>query len=233
MKAMAALASALALAGAPGPASARAPDIASCPVPEQPDGGEVQRTAPLPVPVALRALLHADRHRFAVATLAGTTVCIDTSWTESVSDVALSADKRFLTYAWQGNEANGTILIDRSGRGGVHEVGARPVFSPARRMFAAVDQTEAEFGSLSGFKVWRVSPTGISEAGKVEDIPRMNDWRIDGWTGETCVNLSAIPFNRTPDDPGQWSRARRDRFSAAPGRLGWAVTPSRTGCPAP
>ena len=58
----------------------------------------------------------------------------------------------------------------------------------------------------------------------------MNNWRIDGWVGENCVNLSAIPFDRSPEDPGQWARARRDRFVARPTRRGWTVAPSRTGC---
>ncbi len=194
------------------------PNLPGCPRPEQPDGGERQRKGPLPVPAALRGQLRSSLHHFAIASRAGPPVCVDTSWMESVEDLALSPDGRFLTFGWLGYETYGYQLIDRAGRGKAHEIGARPVFSPSRRQFAAIDQTESEFGALSGLKVWRVTPAAVTEAGAVEDIPRMYDWRIDGWVGEGCLNLSALPLDQA-DKP----KARRLRYAARGGARGWRV----------
>ena len=219
---------AAALMAAPALAAA-SPNLPGCPAPEQPDSGERQRKGPLPVPAALRAQLRSSLYHYAIASRAGPPVCVDTSWIESIDGMALSPDGRFLTFRWIGYETYGYLLIDRAGRGKAHEIGARPVFSPSRGQFAAIDQTESEFGSLSGLKVWRVTPTAVTEAGKVEDIPRMYDWRIDAWLGEACLNLSAVPLEQA-DDP----KAQRRRYVARIGPRGWRVSAASPAnrCPA-
>lgn len=213
-------------AGAP-PASA--PDLRACPRVTSAENGDRHRTVPLPVPARFRSLLKSGLDHFAVATLGGRTVCADTSWVERADGLDLSPDGRFLSFRWLGYESYGFTLVDRAGRGGAHEIGARPVFSPSRRHFAAVDQSESEFGSLSGLKFWRVAPTAVIEIGKVEDIPRMYDWRIDGWVGEACLNLSALPLDQA-DNP----KTRRLRYAARHVGPGWKVLPAAAAsrCPA-
>jgi hypothetical protein len=218
------MALALGLAVIAAPALA-APDARTCPRPASPDGGERQRKTPLPVPPALRPTMGSSLYHYAVASHAGTRICVDTSWMETAETIAATPDLRFISFGWLGYETYGYILVDRAGRGKVHEIGAKPVFSPSRRLFAAIDQTESEFGSLSGLKVWRVDPAAVVEIGAVADIPRMYDWRIDGWAGEACLNLSAIRFEEQQRDVPV-DRMRRIRFVAKSGRGGWRVLPA-------
>lgn len=209
-----------------------APDAKTCPRPAAPDSGERQRTRPLPVPAALAPTMASSLYHYAVASHAGARICVDTSWMETAEHVAATPDLRFISFGWLGYETYGYVLIDRAGRGKVHEIGARPVFSPSRRLFAAIDQTESEFGSLSGLKVWQVTPAAVTEAGAVADIPRMYDWRIDGWAGETCLNLSAIAFAEQRREVPV-AQMRRTRFIARRTGSAWRVLPagSANRCP--
>lgn len=216
---------ALGLAAIATPALA-APDARTCPRPAAPDGGERQRTKPLPVPAALRPTMGSSLYHYAVASHSGARICVDTSWMESAENLAATPDLRFVSFGWLGYETYGYVLIDRAGRGKVHEIGAKPVFSPSRRLFAAIDQTESEFGSLSGLKVWRVDPAAVVEAGAVADIPRMYDWRIDGWAGEACLNLSAVAFAEQQRG-GEIAAMRRTRFVARRIGAAWRVLPAR------
>lgn len=206
------------------PALAAPPDARSCPRPEVPEAGERQRTRPLPVPASLRAVMSSSLYHYAVSTLSGGRACIDTSWMETAESHTFSADRRFVTFLWHGYESYGHKLIDRSGKGQVVEVGAMPVFSPSRHLFASVDQTESEFGSQSGFALWRVDPVGVSEVGRLDDIPRMYGWRIDGWAGETCINLSAVPFERMKGGDEDVTKLPRDRFTARAAGKAWRIT---------
>jgi hypothetical protein len=206
-------------------ANAAAPNLAACPPVQQAEGWERERRRPLAVPVTLRTMLRSDLLHYAVATLGGSTVCLDTSFMESADKLALSPDGRFLSFGWLGYESYGHIVVDRAGKGAVIETGVAPHFSPSRRFFAAADQTESEFGSLSGLAVWRVDAAGTTEVGRVDELPRMNDWRIDGWNGESCIDLSAVPFEESANAP-------RVRFHAGPGKDGWHVARSAKGCAA-
>ncbi|MBV1690966.1 hypothetical protein KRR38_25630 [Novosphingobium sp. G106] len=218
------MAIAIASAGLLPPTLAKAaPDLAACPPVKQAEGWERERARPLAVPEALRAVLRSDLLHYAVATLGGGTVCLDTSFMETTDKLALSDDKRFLSFGWLGYESYGHIVVDRTGKGAMIETGVAPHFSPSRRYFAAADQTESEFGSLSGLAVWRVDATGTTEIGRIDELPRMNDWRIDGWSGESCVDLSAVPFEQS-------AKAPRVRFRAGPGKDGWQVARSAKGC---
>jgi hypothetical protein len=217
---------------AAGTAHAAAPDLKTCPRPESPDGGERSRTDPLPVPAALRDVVKASLYHYAVATLGGGTICVDTSWIETAEEIALSDDKRFFSFGWLGYESYGHKLVDRAGRGQVLETGVDVAFSPSRALLAAVDQTESEFGSLSGLAVWRAGPAGVTEVASLEDIPRAHRWRIDRWAGETCIQLSAIPFDKLPEDPADWDKAPRDRYAATAGKRGWSLGRPGSRCPA-
>lgn len=208
-------------------ATAPAPNLASCPRVEQAEGWERERSKPLPVPAALRPVLKADLLHYAVATLGGNTVCTDTSFMESVDKLALSPDGRFLSFGWTGYESYGHVVIDRIGKGEVIETGVVPVFSPSRRYFAAADQTESEFGSLSGLAVWEAGSAGTREIGRVTELPRMQGWRIDSWSGESCINLSAVSLDLPPEAS---ARAARVRYRAGPGKDGWRVTRASGGC---
>lgn len=200
------------------------PDLAQCPAPESPDGGERQRTRALPVPAPLRSIMKSELLHYTVATLGGGTLCIDTSWKDTAEDISLSPDGRFLSFGWMGYETYGHIVVDRTGKGEEIDTGVAPVFSPSRRYFAAADQTESEYGSLSGLAVWEVGPAGTKEIGRVDGLPRMNGWRIDSWGSESCIEMSAIPQDQSPET------GQRIRFRAGPGKDGWHVAREPKGC---
>lgn len=211
------------LAATAAQAAPKPPDLALCPANAPGNSGEITRTRPLPVPRALRGLLRSDFGHFAIATLGGGTVCVDTSWIERTEDLVLTRDGRFLQFHWLGYETYGHVVVDRSGKGQVVDTGVRPVFSPSRGLLAAVDQTESEFGTLSGLAVWRVGPTGLIEVARIADLPRSQHWRIDRWAGERCIQLSAVPFDARIESAADLERARRDSFTARIGSRGWKV----------
>ena len=231
---------ALALAGLAAPGLATPawavgpPDPRGCPRPAVPDAGERERTKPLPVPPLLRSVMGSSLYHYAVSTLGGARICVDVSWVNTAEHHTLSPDRRFVTFGWLGYESYGHKLIDRSGAGQVVEVGAMPVFSPSRRLFAAVDQTESEFGSLSGLAIWRVRAAGVAEVARIEDLRRMYGWRIDGWAREDCIDLSAVPFGRMKGGDEDVAKLRRDRFVARPRAGTWRVVPAAGAnrCPA-
>ncbi len=142
-------------------------------------------------------------------------------------------NKRFLSFAWDGDEANGHILVDRSGRGQVVETGRAPVFSPSRNRLASIEISESGFGALNAFLVMQVQASGVRQLARIEDIPLHADWRIDSWAGENCINLSAVPQSRVPTNWNDLPRARRDRYVARAGAAGWTLLPAQgRGCPA-
>lgn len=212
--------------GTPALAAETPPDLRRCPRAASPDSGERERAKPLPVPAALRGIVRSDLYHYAVSTLTGATICDDVSWVNQIDEVRLTPDRRFLTYSWLGYESYGHKLIDRAGRGKVLEVGAAPVFSPARGLFASVDQTESEFGAQSGLVIWRIAPGAVAEVARLEDIPRMYGWRIDGWGGEACLKLSAIPHTLIRGGDQDTSKLRRSAFVAKPAGRAWRLAPA-------
>jgi hypothetical protein len=175
----------------------------------------------------LLGALRSSLHHFAVTTLNGGAVCIDTSWMETAEDLALSVDGRFLSFGWLGYETYGHYMVDRAGKGTVIETGVAPVFSPSRRLFAAADQTESEFGSLSGLAVWRVDATGTTEIGRIAELERLDAWRVDRWVGEACIELSALPNGVDPDEARP---SQRIRFRAGLAKDGWRIARAPRGC---
>jgi hypothetical protein len=209
----------LAMSALPAAAATPAPNPATCPRPKGGADSERQRKHALPVPATLRGLVGSDLVHFAVATLAGGTVCVDTGWMETADNLALSADGRFLQFGWHGNESFGHVVVDRTGRGQVVDTGVTPVFSPSHGKLAAIDMSESGFGALDAFAVWRIDAVGLHQLAKIDDLPSQADWRIDRWVGETCIQLSALPL-----DVGERAKAPRLRFAARPKGSGWAVT---------
>ena len=215
------------------PAMARAPDLAACPRLKPEETADRQRRGPLPIPPAFQQIARANLDHIAVATQTGTTLCVNSASMEQVSLFRLSTDKRFLGFDWSGYEAGGYMLVDRSGRGQAIDTGAAPTFSPSRNRLAAIEISESGFGSLNAFLVMQVEATGLRQLAKLEDIPVHVDWRIDSWAGENCINLSAVPQNRVPENWNDLPKTRRDRYVARPGARGWTLAPAQgRGCPA-
>jgi hypothetical protein len=175
------------------------PDLAACPPRDPVDEGLRQRTRAIPVPAALREVMRADLDDFALSTLDGGTVCVEAIWMESIRDPELSPDGRFASFGWDGYEAYGHIVVDRRGKGVVVDTGMPPVASPSGKLLASIDLGEAGFGALNAFAIWEVAPDGLREVAKQENVPPVTDWRIDGWAGEACIDVSG----RTWEDLAQ------------------------------
>ena len=209
----------LAAPSTPAPAS---PDLAACPAREPVEEGLRERTKPIAVPAAFGQVMRSDMDNFAFTTTGGATICVDVSWLESIRDPALSPDKRFASFDWDGYEAYGHVIVDRSGKGQVVDTGVPPVASPSGKLLAAADLGEAGFGALNAFAVWRIEPTGLRQLATHEDMSA-TDWRIESWAGEACIDLSAIPWDGYTGDPN----TPRARFHAREGE-GWRLEPG--GC---
>lgn len=209
------------------------PDPRSCPRPTSPESGERERAKPLAVPRMLREMMGSSLYYLTLSTLGGGRICIDVSWVNEADKFTLSPDRRFVSFRWIGYETYGHKLVDRTSRGNIVEVGAMPVFSPSRRRFAAIDQDESDSGSIYGLVLWRVRMAGVEELARLDDIPKMTDWRIDGWAGEDCLNLSAISNDRIKGGDQDIKVLPRDRFIARPRTGTWQVIPAAGGnrCP--
>lgn len=203
------------------------PDLSVCPQAEPVE--ERIRTKPIPVPAAFDRLAASGMDHFAFTTASGSTICVDTTWLESINDARLSDDGRFASFVWVGYEAFGHVIVDRSGKGQVIDTGNAPVRSPSGRRFASVDLGEAGFGSLNAFAVWDIKPVGLRQIAEVSEGFPSGDWRIEGWQGESCVRLSLVPTERYPEDYRDLETAPRDPWSAAEAN-GWI--PVAGGCPA-
>lgn len=210
----------------PTPTATPEPDLAACAKAEPVE--ERIRTKPIPVPAAFRGLAASSMDHFAFTTAEGSTVCVDTTWLESIDDAQLSEDDRFASFGWLGYEAYGHVIVDRSGKGQVVDTGNPPVWSPGGKRFAAVDLSESGFGSLNAFAVWDVRPTGLRQIAEVSEGPPSGDWRIDGWQGESCVRLSLLPSDRYPEDYRDMEKTPRDPWFAAEAN-GWR--PEAGSCP--
>jgi hypothetical protein len=198
------------------------PDLAACPAREAVDEEMRARTAPIPVPPVLREVMRSDMNNFALVTLEGATVCVDASWFEGIREPALSADKRFASFDWDGYESYGHVIVDRDGKGVVVDTGTPPVASPSGKLLAAADLSESGFGALNAFAVWQAD--GLRQLAKHEDASQVTDWRIDRWAGEDCIELSAVRWEDTTGEGGE----PRQPYSARRSN-GWRLEPGH--CP--
>ncbi|KPL69716.1 hypothetical protein SZ64_18030 [Erythrobacter sp. SG61-1L] len=206
------------------------PDLAACKPSETADEDYRERKAPIPVPPAFDGLVRSDMDHFAVSTANGHTICVDTGWMEGIEDAKASHDQRFLSFAWGGYEAFGFIVVDRSGLGQVIETGTAPLSPPGGMRFASVDLSESAFGGFNAFGVWQIEPVGLRPLAKVEEGMPSGDWRLEGWAGDGCVNLSVIPNDRYPSDAGLVDITTRDPWHATEAEK-WALKPGA--CPKP
>ena len=205
----------------PGTERVAAPDLALCPRREQIEEGLRERSVPIAVPEALRDVMRSGFDNLAFNTRDGATLCVDASWMETIRNAALSPDRRFVEFDWIGYEAFGHVIVDRSGKGQVVDTGVLPAISPSGKLLAAADLGEAGFGALNAFAVWRIAPTGIVEVARQEDASFATDWRMEGWAGETCVDLSATPW-----EDGTGEVEARQPFRARESN-GWHLEPGR------
>ena len=211
------------------PEAAARPDPAQCPKLKRDDeNGLLERKKPLPVPKALAAVAATDMNQLAVTTLDGKTGCVDVRWMEMVDGMALSKDKRFLSFGWDGYEAYGHVIVDRQAGGQSLDTGEAPVWSGSGQRLAAVDLSESAFGALNGFGVWDVTPQGFKQLALVTDALPSGDWRSEGWRGERCVALSLLPSERMPEDAMAVDKAPRDPWFASESKQ-W--NPQAGSCP--
>ena len=217
-------------AEAPVPTVAARPDLSACPRAEP---NELRiRTAPIAVPAAFEGIAASSMDHLAFTTLDGDTICVDTTWLESVDGAELSKDGRFASFSWGGYEAFGHVIVDRSGNGQVIDTGNPPVRSPKGERIAAVDLSESGFGSLNAFAVWDISPSRLIERARLERLPQLSDWRIDRWVGERCLELSGVLFEDAPEDHRLIGEAPRQRYIAREVGSTWRVVPAPAGgCP--
>ncbi len=200
------------------------PDLATCPASDLADEDYRERAAPIPVPPELAALVKSDMDHFAISTLSGSTICVDTGWMEAIDGAKSSFDQRFLSFEWSGYEAFGHIVVDRSGQGQVVETGNAPLAPPSGLRFASIDLSESGFGGFNAFGVWQVETLGLRVLAYVQDGLPAGDWRVTGWSGDACVNISFLPIERQPGDAESFETAARDAWFASEAS-GWAPAP--------
>lgn len=207
------------------------PSPARCPATPPIDSEANERKGPLQMPPRFAAIIRSSRTNLAVWTLGNANFCYPINNVSEARNFETLADFRFISFDWYGYEEGGHIIIDRTGRGQAVDTGAKPVFSPSGRQMAAVEFSESGFGSLNGFAIWQVNPVGLRRTVMLGNIPSLVDWRIDGWSGESCVNLSGIPNSRIPEGNQNYSKVARDRYIARPAGATWRLTRARA-CPA-
>lgn len=209
------------------------PDLSSCaPVQAGPDW-EISRKGPLELPPALAGIAASDFDHIAFVTLGAATLCIDTSWMDGASDMALSPDGGFVTFKWYGFEDYGAKLVDLRGEGSLVETGETPVRSPSGRLVAAVEYSESGFGSLNALGLWDIASSPVREVAIIQFPEGYTDWRFDGWASDQCLWVSATTFERLGDDGLGPDEAARDGFVSKEAR-GWQVEPAgERGCAAP
>ncbi|MGX7894427.1 hypothetical protein [Tsuneonella sp. HG222] len=220
----------------PEPADARAlvavataagpPDASSCKLAEPLADAERIRSAPLPVPPALAAIVSASVDVYAVHTLGGGTYCVDTRWMEKADAMELSADGRFLSFGWTGYESYGHLLVDRSGAGQEIDTGQPPKNSPSGKLLAALEWSESGYGALQGLAVWRIDPVGVTLLAKEEDLPFLFQWQIDRWEGDRCLEVSAVANEDVPSEGWVTDPAVRRHFTYRARDSGWIMAPA-------
>lgn len=225
---------AFAFCAAPAFARSGAPDLAACAGTGSAEAGEIERRKPIAVPAAWSGLVRSDLTHFAIGTLGGDTLCVDTSGMEAISDPELSPDGRFLRFGWYGYEVGGYVIVDRSGAGSHFDTGDKPIPSPGGGLAAVVQYSEAAFGTLEGFGVWAMSTPPMRELARLSFPEGLTDWRMDGWHGDSCVLLSALRFDDVAYGGGNGPNAGRRPYAAIAGTTGWRIAPGGSAaCPRP
>ena len=128
--------------------------------------------------------------------LRGKPICITLGGIVGEATDFSSYSTRFLGFYHSGDEAFGYRLVDRVGATDI-ETGDFPEFSDDGTMFAAIQIVDVDdmAGDFDGIGVWEVLPDRVVtrfslDADKAP--PRLDDWQIDRWVGNRCIELSAI-----------------------------------------
>lgn len=208
------------------------PDLSTC-KPYGPEEYRDRKASPaLKFPPRFAGIVATRPDQLAVLTLSGKTLCSDARWHDRASNPTLSADGRFVGYEWDGYEAFGYMLIDRSGAGVAIETGDKPVPSPSGKRLASVQWSESGFEAFSGAMILETVPGPLRIIGKVENLPEgLTDWRFDHWRNDGCFELSSVRFEDIPDDGQITPKTVRQRFIAREVNAKWSVE-AFDACPA-
>lgn len=184
------------------------------------DGATPERDAELALPSEWTGFADMSMHWLAVRSQLGSVHCVETTWA-IVADKYERLDDRFLGFDWSGYEIGGYMLIDTAGTGSSMDTGAKPIFSPNRSYFAAVQFSDAGWGGLEGFAVWHTFTSGMTPVHVDTNLRPMADWRIDKWEDEGCLHLSGVPYERV-EDWRKLAEYERDRYVSRL-RDGWKL----------
>ncbi|MBV7259371.1 hypothetical protein [Erythrobacter crassostreae] len=179
------------------------------------------REAMLSFPAAWADFADMSMYWLAVRTELGSVHCVETTWAID-ADAYERLNERFLGFEWSGYEAGGYMLIDTAGTGSSTDTGAKPVFSPEGGYMASIQFSDAGWGGLEGFAVWRTYASGMTPVHVDTNLPTMADWRIDKWEGNGCLHLSAVPYDRV-EDWRKLTEYKRDRYVSR-SRDGWKLS---------
>lgn len=178
----------------PSPAPSASPGARPALCSEVPTRGRDYPNKPIVIPAKVADIATAGQTRLGVEALNGKPVCLDLDGIAHTSALALTSDRRFVSFSWFGYEEDGYKVIDRAGSGKVIETGGRPMFSSSRNRFAAAQVHSAGAGGLVNIRVWEVGKHGTQRIVNVSnEVQRDSDWRVERWGGENCVLLSMLP----------------------------------------
>lgn len=207
-------------------------DLAACEARQPDDDGYFYGNAPVAAPPEAGAVMVSGTKAFMVSTQTGETMCHSLAWISVFESADWLLSDRLLGMEYSGYESFGYLLVDRAGSGRIVDTGARPVFSPDGRLLAALQLSEAGWGGMEGFALWQVEPDGLREltrqvADETNDwvppapfaIPA-HDWRIEGWRGKDCLDISAQRWLTEP--PYGDAEGRSSFFASATN--GWRVS---------
>lgn len=217
-----------------------APDISSCPTPDDLEDSTFDAKKPATLDPAFAGVAVTDGKNLAVSTLSDATFCDPVHWVFSLKDPGFLMSQRFIGMKWYGLEADGYLLIDRAGKGGVVDTGRRPAFSDSVMRMASIQFSGAGWGGLEALAIWDVTEKGLKEIYRRPNddsetaLPNSyTDFRIDSFVGQSCLRISAISndeYRQRAEDGSDIAYADRTEFYAREDQ-GWVINKGlSTGC---
>lgn len=217
---------------APGHAK-EAPDFSICesfPVHPEAEHVTAERRTSFDLPPDWMGVATASRNWIAVVTEYRTIYCVSTQWMLHASNFERFSE-RFWGFSWKGPETFGYMLIDRSGQGHAIDTAVRPRFSPGGNRFAVLNRSDTGMEAFDGFAIWDIDG-GVLRPYLVNSGPLLSpmiDWRIDGWDGENCLHISAVPYEIIDGNWDKLPNAPRSSYVAHPANQ-WQIAEGET-CP--
>ena len=206
------------------------PDLARCEAAHVPAEGYGYGDEPIAVPADFTPFMAASETELAILTQTGSTICWNLGWISHFDIADQLVGERLLGLQYAGFESFGYLLVDRAGEGSITDTGARPVFSPDGRRLAALQISDSGWGGMEGFGIWELSAAThralarqVAEQDNDWTLPpplsdQTQDWRLDGWRGNGCVGMSALPL-----DPKTYQPLNERRTYFASEANGWQV----------